>query len=79
MPFAKVKLSLFYSQTILLEARQDSTLAVRFLAELPETNVNSQKFKQSLTRQVVLVTSSDRFFRVLIWNPSYIFIPRPVI
>lgn len=47
-------------QTALLEARQDPTLAVRSLAELPETNANSQKFKQGLTRQVVLVTTSDR-------------------
>jgi DNA-binding transcriptional LysR family regulator len=47
-------------QTALLEARRDPTLAVRSLAELPETNANSQKFKQGLTRQVVLVTSSDR-------------------
>jgi hypothetical protein len=43
-----------------LEARQDPTLAVRSLAGLPETNANSQKFKQGFTRQVVLVTSSDR-------------------
>ncbi|MEB3123163.1 MAG: LysR family transcriptional regulator [Snowella sp.] len=47
-------------QTALLEARQDPALAVRSLAELPETNANSQKFKQGFTRQVVLVTSSDR-------------------
>lgn len=47
-------------QTALLEARQDPTLEVRSLAELPENNANSQKFKQGLTRQVVLVTSSDR-------------------
>jgi len=47
-------------QTALLEARQDPTLAVRSLAELPENNANSQKFKQGFTRQVVLVTSSDR-------------------
>ena len=46
-------------QTALLEARQDPTLAVRPIAELPDNSL-SQKFKQGLTRQVVLVTTSDR-------------------
>lgn len=50
-------------QAALLEARNDSTLAVRPIANLPEMNGSghpNDKFKHSLTRQVVLVTTSDR-------------------
>lgn len=51
-------------QSALLEARQDPTLAVRSLAHLPEQYSTSLPNKNShnycLTRQVVLVTTTDR-------------------
>lgn len=50
-------------QTALLDARQDSSLAVRPLASLSEAgglSLTNGKGKANLTRQVVLVTTSDR-------------------
>ncbi|MEB3311697.1 MAG: LysR family transcriptional regulator [Snowella sp.] len=49
-------------QTALLEARHDPSLAVRSIADLPELATTSlaPKFKRGFTRQVVLVTTSDR-------------------
>jgi DNA-binding transcriptional LysR family regulator len=50
-------------QSALIEARQDVTLAVRAIATPPEviTAIASNgRYKNSLTRQVVLVTTSDR-------------------
>lgn len=48
-------------ETALQEARSDPTLAVREIEPLPEVLVSSQiKANVSLTRQVVLVTTSDR-------------------
>lgn len=50
-------------QTALLEARQDPSLAVRPIAPLPESlslALPNSKLKSDLTRQVVLVTTSDR-------------------
>jgi DNA-binding transcriptional LysR family regulator len=47
----------------LVEARQDSTLAVRAIAPPPDSEsvaLPNERFKSSLTRQVVLVTTSDR-------------------
>jgi len=47
----------------LIEARNDTSLAVRGIAPPPEavpTTLPNSKFKSSLTRQVVLVTTSDR-------------------
>jgi DNA-binding transcriptional LysR family regulator len=47
----------------LIEARNDTSLAVRGIAPPPEaisTTLPNTKFKSSLTRQVVLVTTSDR-------------------
>ncbi len=47
-------------QTALVEARGDASLAVRPIAQVPELQDASGKFKLNLTRQVVLVTTSDR-------------------
>lgn len=47
-------------QTALLEARQDPTLAIRPLAPLPLMVSPQLKAQRTLTRQVVLVTTSDR-------------------
>jgi DNA-binding transcriptional LysR family regulator len=50
-------------QSALLEARTDPSLAVRQIMSLPDINgsiASHAKFKNNLTRQVVLVTTSDR-------------------
>lgn len=51
-------------QSALIEARQDTTLAVRAIATPPEVIATiaaaNGRYKNSLTRQVVLVTTSDR-------------------
>jgi DNA-binding transcriptional LysR family regulator len=50
-------------QSALIEARQDTTLAVRAIATPPEiiaAIAANGRYKNSLTRQVVLVTTSDR-------------------
>jgi DNA-binding transcriptional LysR family regulator len=47
-------------QTALLEARHDSTLAVLPLAPPTDATLTSGKFKGNFSRQVVLVTTSDR-------------------
>jgi DNA-binding transcriptional LysR family regulator len=50
-------------KTALLEVSQDPTLAIRKIAQLPEllnTTGNNSILKNGLTRQVVMVTTSDR-------------------
>jgi DNA-binding transcriptional LysR family regulator len=50
-------------KTALVEIDRDPTLAIRKIAELPElsnTTGNNSILKNSLTRQVVMVTTSDR-------------------
>jgi DNA-binding transcriptional LysR family regulator len=49
-------------QSALMEARSDATLAIRPLASPSGENpyLNNGKFSHRLTRQVVLVTTSDR-------------------
>jgi DNA-binding transcriptional LysR family regulator len=47
-------------QTAMLEARNDSSLAVLPLAPPTDATLTSGKFKGNFSRQVVLVTTSDR-------------------
>ncbi|MGF1540868.1 MAG: LysR family transcriptional regulator [Pleurocapsa sp.] len=47
-------------QGALIDCRQDSTLAVRSISKLRVSDVATEDLKSNLTRQVVMVTTSDR-------------------